>query len=215
MKSRRLLAPERSIHQSGKVRIAAGLALVALVAFGQSEMKGGTCVVDPVVMNNADSGAGSLRQAILDACDGSTVSFASTVVSPITLASALAIDKNLTIQGPGAKALTISGNNAVRVFNIGTVNPAINVTLSGLTVADGNPGYNFGGGILNTSKGTVTVASSAVTGNSAVLGGAICNQGTGTMNVTNCVVSGNSGVYFGGGGIFNDGGGGTINVTSS
>src|SRR5712692_8299656 len=72
------------------------------------------------VLTTADSGALSLRQAILDAnaAGGSnTVIFGFT--GSITLASALpAITTNLTIEGPGANFLTISGNNAVRIFTV-------------------------------------------------------------------------------------------------
>jgi hypothetical protein len=47
------------------------------------------CTTDPVVVNNLDSGAGSLRQAIVDACDGSTITFdMTTVISPISLTTA-------------------------------------------------------------------------------------------------------------------------------
>src|SRR5690349_17257659 len=107
-------------------RVAALLTLLVVLALPSimrlARTKAATCVMNPVVTNNADSGAGSLRQAILDACDGSTITFANTVASPITLTSQLVIAKNLTIQGPGAAALTISGNNSVRVFGIGVFN---------------------------------------------------------------------------------------------
>src|SRR5438067_3458044 len=63
------------------------------------------CATNPIVTTSADSGPGSLRKAIQDACVGSTITFDMTpghVTSPITLTSAeLLIDKNLTIQGPG------------------------------------------------------------------------------------------------------------------
>ena len=64
------------------------------------------CFTDQVVTTNADSGAGSLRQAIIDACPNSTITFDTTqVVSPISLTSdELLINKNLTITGPGAGA---------------------------------------------------------------------------------------------------------------
>ena len=63
------------------------------------------------VTNANDSGPNSLRQAILDAAAGDTISFASGVTGTITLTSAqLTINKNLTINGPGAAHLTISGN---------------------------------------------------------------------------------------------------------
>ena len=53
----------------------------------------------------------------------------------VTLTSGqLVINKSLTIQGPGANLLTVSGNNASRVFSISA--GAFNVTLSGLTIAN-------------------------------------------------------------------------------
>ena len=73
------------------------------------------CVTDPIVTINADSGAGSLRQAIIDACAGSTITFDMSpgkVTSPITLTSdELPIGQSLTIQGPGANLLTVSGGS--------------------------------------------------------------------------------------------------------
>ncbi len=66
-----------------------------------------------------DSGAGSLRAAITSVSAGDTIVFQSGLTGTITLASALpTINANLTIQGPGADSLTISGNNAVTVFTI-------------------------------------------------------------------------------------------------
>src|SRR6185369_6246832 len=123
------------------------------------------CLTNPVVTSNANSGGGSLRQAILDACPGSTITFNMTqVVSPILLTSGeLAINKNLTIQGPGANLLSISGNNASRVFNIG----AYTVGISGLTISNGlvSTPSTTGGGILN--NGTLTIANSTISGNTA------------------------------------------------
>ncbi len=62
------------------------------------------------VTNTNDAGSGSLRQAIIDASSGETIKFS--VTGTIRLTSGqLTIDKNLTINGPGANLLTISGNN--------------------------------------------------------------------------------------------------------
>jgi hypothetical protein len=210
------LTPMRSRRVAMLLTVMLVLALPSITR--HSAMEAATCVTNPVVMNNSDSGAGSLRQAILDACDGTTITFANTVASPITLASELAIDENLTIQGPGAGALTISGNNAVRVFNIGSLNPSINVTLSGLTISNGNATFIsgpsasgfFGGGIFSMSAGAVTVSNSTVCANHTTsdlggpdgFGGAICHMGTGTVTVSGCTVSSNGAEF--GGGIFSD-----------
>jgi hypothetical protein len=178
------------------------------------------CITNPVVTNSVDPGAGSLRQAIVDACDGSTISFDMTQVSsPITLtAGELVIDKNLTIAGPGANLLTVSGNQASRVFNISS---GVTAVLSRLTIADGKvtgPGGNFGGGIRNNG-GTLTIANSTLSGNSASggnqnAGGGIFNEGA--LTLTDSTLSGNSisggEVPKQGGGIFNAG---TVTITNS
>jgi len=55
-----------------------------------------------VVNNAADSGSGTLRQAISDASGGDTIAF-SVGISNITLTSGqISIDKSLTINGQGA-----------------------------------------------------------------------------------------------------------------
>src|SRR5437588_7243426 len=80
-----------------------------------------------LVSNNLDHGAGSLRQAISDAGSGDTIHFAPSVHA-ITLSSGeLDVMKSLTLAGPGASHLSISGNDASRVFNIAS---GATVTLS-------------------------------------------------------------------------------------
>src|ERR1700751_270817 len=61
------------------------------------------------VTNTNDSGPGSLRQALADASDGNTITFA--VTGTIGLTSGwLLIAKNITISGPSPDQLTIDGN---------------------------------------------------------------------------------------------------------
>ena len=148
-----------------------------------------------MVTSNADSGAGSLRQAILDACDGSTITFdMNQVTSPITLTTGeLLIGKNLTINGPTSTGLTISGNNASRIFNVQSGTVAISkMQISGGTVTGGNNG----GGVLNA--GTLTLINTTVSGNTAAnQGGGVYNSGT--LTLVNSTLSGNTGTLGGGG----------------
>jgi Calx-beta domain-containing protein/cadherin-like protein/Big-like domain-containing protein/uncharacterized protein DUF4214 len=171
------------------------------------------CSASVVVANTNDSSAGSLRQALLDVCDGGTITFdtaaghafdPATAPHTITLATGeLAINKSLAITAPGANQLTISGNNASRVFTVGS---GLTVSISGLTVSGGNglgTMSGFGGGVLNLG-GTLAVNNSAISDNSiAGSGGGIFNN-AGVMTITNSTISGNTTTGgSGGGGIFN------------
>jgi hypothetical protein len=165
-----------------------------------------------VVTSSNDSGAGSLRAIINSACPGSTISFdMSQVTSPITLATELAINKSLTISGPGASQLTISGNTVTRVFNVTVPSPGV-VTFSDLTIANGKIG-GVGGGILLNSTGTFNLNSSVLSGNVANFGGGIYNAGTGAVNISDSTFNNNSAPGSRGGGI--NMGGGAIKVSNS
>ncbi len=113
------------------------------------------------------------------------------VVSPITLTiGELSINKSLTIQGPGANLLTLSGNTASRVFSIQSANT---VTITGLTIANGRvTGSNNGAGVLN--NGTLTLTNCNIYGNSnpTQAGGGIYSGGIGNPSLTlnNCNIGG-------------------------
>src|SRR5438105_2454988 len=91
------------------------------------------------VTSAADSGLGTLRDAIVAAnknAGADVIAFSPIVFIPphtITLTSGeLLISDALTIQGPGASLLTVSGNNASRVFDIDAFGfVRINATISG------------------------------------------------------------------------------------
>ncbi len=107
------------------------------------------------------------------------------------------------IAGPSTTPVTISGNDAVEVFNVS--NPATVADLSNLIVADGLVADN-GGGITNA--GLLTITDCTISGNSATLaingcGGGIYNAQGSQLTVTNCTISGNSSAY--GGGVWNAG----------
>lgn len=165
---------------------------------------GTTLTITPaplMVTTTADSGPGSLRDAIAAAPAGGTVQFLTGLSGTISLnTGALLITQDVTITGPGAGLITVSGNHAFQVFRIA---PSVTVTLSGLTIANGSSLGTVGGGISN--EGTLTVSSSIISGNYASpRGGGIFNGSTGTLLLSNSTVTGNSAANAGGG-IFNDG----------
>ena len=117
------------------------------------------------VMNTNDSGDGSLRQAIADANaagGADTIDFDAGVFATsqtITLTTGeLVINGEVTINGPGADRLTISGNNVSLVF---LVSSGAMVTISDLTISHGSD--SLAGGIGNS--GTLTINNSILSGN--------------------------------------------------
>ena len=93
---------------------------------------------------------------------GGTVTFQAGVSGTITLTTGeLAISKNLTIAGPGAGVITVSGNHASRVFDIAAT---YSVGISRVMISDGNGQLRDGGGIENHGRPTVT--DSIISGNS-------------------------------------------------
>jgi len=165
-----------------------------------------TLLSTATVTDNADSGPGSLRDAIANAASGDMIVFADSLKNQtITLTSGqLAVYKSLDIEGPGATGLTLSGNGASRVFYL---YGGRKVTIAGLTITDGMA--PSGGGILETTTGgSLTVNNCAFTNNQAVddgsfnngLGGAI-ESARGALNVSNSAFSNNTGDSFSGGAI--------------
>ena len=167
----------------------------------------------------ADSGAGSLREALDLIAPEGIITFGPTLTDgTIALTSGqLAIDRSVTIDGSGAPNMTVSGNNVSRVFQVAA---GKTVSMNDLTIADG-VGAPQGGGILN--YGTLNLDYVIVTNNTEssgggaafdLGGGGIYNGDGATLNLTNSTVSNNSTLGQPGGGIygfFNS----TINVTNS
>jgi len=165
------------------------------------------------VTTAADSGAGSLRAEIAAANNGDTINFAASLQGQtITLTGGeLLINKGLTIQGPGAAQLTISGGNASRVFDVASSQP---VMLTGLTISNGHTTYfQGGGGIFNAGGSNLTVSACTISNSRANNGGGIYNDFGGTVTLSACNISGDSTFvpsyttpfHAEGGGIFNAG----------
>jgi len=195
----------------------------------------GQIVVDTTADEQQSNGLCSLREAIVNANQNSqagspdcaagigndTIVFELGAPSAtITLSSQLGAlptasdPRGLTIDGGSASAVTVSGGNAVRVFEVDTGD---RLALANLTVANGNPGPNgfFGGGGVLNLGGTLAVTDSTFAGNAsggAGIGGAISSISGGTLTVARSTFNGNttpdsnpSGASAGGGAIANAG----------
>src|SRR4030095_15914159 len=171
-----------------------------------------------VVTSNADSGAGSLRQIISNAPPGAVITFANTGKIELT-SGELAVEKPLSIEGPGAQELAIEradGSPAFRLFNI----KARGVSISGLALRNGlvsdKDDYEDGAAMLN--NGALILTRCVLSGNKAIgeysRGGAICNQWRSSLLVLRSTFIDNSanGYYGEGGAIYNYG---SLAVTNS
>jgi hypothetical protein len=175
------------------------------------------------VLNTADAGTGSLRQAILDsnaAAPGPNfINFDPTVFSTpqtITLATGeLDISASVTIAGPGSTLLTVDANMTSRIFDVDDSLPgAINVTITGMTLTHGNGNNGNAGGAIFNEDENLTLIDTTITGNISVdsKGGGLANY-AGTVLIQNSTITGNTGTD-GGGGLYFDGGSLTVQNTS-
>jgi hypothetical protein len=150
-----------------------------------------------VVTNTADSGTGSLREALQAAGDGDLVTFASSVTGAIDLTSPLHVDHAVTIHGPGADKLSIDGQNQVVDLVVDDPNAGV-VTISGLTFTHGK-GVT-GGAVDIASRSNVAMSRVRVTDSSASTGGGGIYVEQGSLSLRTSTVSGNTAPK--GGGIF-------------
>src|ERR1700730_11054290 len=103
------------------IAVTTGLMLVALGTLnpnvGTNRVRAFTVLT---VTNTNDNGTGSLRDAINTAAPGDTIMFNLSLPATIALTTGeVDISQNLTIAGPGANLLTVSGNNSSRAFSVG------------------------------------------------------------------------------------------------
>jgi len=165
----------------------------------------------------------TLRDALIAANadpDANTIDFAAGLSGTISLdrfnpftASHLAISAPVTIIGPGARLVAIDGASLVRVFFVDSAD----VSISGLTITNGNPFNANGGAILNQGNLTLTactISNSKTSDSSGGNGGGLFNGSNATASLVDCTISGNTAESFGGG-VYNDGTFSATNCTFS
>lgn len=178
------------------------------------------------VTNINDDGTGSLREAITQAnsnAQADTINFDAAffnVPRTITLTSGeLRITRDdstgfnlgrlLTVNGPGANLLTISGNNASRVFFVSLY---ANLAMSGITVRDGNGvgtilnSEGISGGGMLADRAVVSLSNVTFRNNSAAgSGGGLYLSALKSLTITDSLVTENHANVSGGGFIDYDG----------
>ena len=179
------------------------------------------------VSNTSDSGAGSFRQAIIDALAGGAGPHdiqAGGVTGTISLQSALPTITNTTIRihGPTSGTLTVTrGTGTFRIFKVDNSGGAVSATINRLSITNGDSGGE-GGGCIWVDNATFNLNYCTVSGGvSTVFGGGIHIRGTvgSTVNIHACTISGNIAGNGQGGGIYcndsNATGFLTLNITDS
>jgi len=122
----------------------------------------------------------SIQAAIDTAIPGDTIT-----VAAGTYVENVHIDKSLTIIGAGEDKTIVNGNQAGSVF---TIEPYIDVTISGMTIQNGNA--SFGGGILN--GGNLRISDCTITRNKALHQGCGFYISRGRTEISGCTISENT-----------------------
>ena len=169
------------------------------------------------VLNANDAGAGSLRQAVLDAnanAGADTITFDPSLAGTITLTTGqIDITDTVTITGPGAAVLEVSGNDASRIFDIAT--SGTDVTISGLSFVHGSsPAWNGRWSDWGATGGAIRVVSAGITLDQVTmsdnattrLGGGLGTKNASSVTVTDSTFTSNTAASGGGGLSFYGGG---------
>ena len=187
----------------------------------------------PLTVTNCNSsGPGSLAAVVAGAAANSTITF-SVTCSSITVTSTIDLTVPLTIEGPGASALEVddTNNSDEQSAEIFEVSPNIDVSMSGLSIQNGDPGIDnqgtltltdctmgsdqsqpFATGISN--EGTLTLSQCNITGNDDYYGYDNTSTGltnSGTATLSDCTITGtetdNTLIQTGGTAVWNQEGG--------
>ena len=178
-----------------------------------------------LVTSTADSGAGSLRDALGNAPNGAIVNFAAGLSGQTILLTngQITLSKGVTIDGSSlANSVRINGAGLSRIFRVnagvtakfdslvltngsapdfgGGIFCAGTLTLNQCTVAGNSAtdSYGWGGGVFVEGYARLTLNGCTFTGNRANAGGAVFQTGNGALIVNQCTVAQNEGYSVGG-----------------
>lgn len=182
-----------------------------------------------IVQNLNDSGAGSLRQAVLDANATpalDTVTFKAGLTGTVLLASKIDITAPIAVKGPGGAKIVLSGGGASQIFNVedgdttdspaaftglvftkgsaangGAIQSSESITVTSC-IFTGNTTTGDGGALMVNGGGPgvkVKITSSQFTGNTAVDGGALYLEAGGGTSIAKSIFTGNTAAGRGGG----------------
>jgi phospholipase C len=157
----------------------------------------------------ADSGVGTLRQALANAADGDTIDATSVSGTIMLTRGELRVTSSVTILGPSPATLTVDGNSASRVFH---VKSNVVVRIENLTITKGyvtryQPLYRrapFGGGIYS-DHASLTLGNCTLNRDDADYGGAVYVDG-GSLAIETSTLSGNKALSGAGAAIYVRGG---------
>ena len=161
------------------------------------------------VTTSADSGVGSLRQAILDAnanvnATPDLITFCTQLFGQTIIATSAAlptITDPVTIQGLGQNNLFISGGGQFRVLNI----TSSNVTITDLTILNGFAPFGTPAGGISSTGNSLVLNNVTVTQCAGGIGGGLNLK---NATITNCAIVSNTANEGGAG--FNDSGSVTV-----
>ena len=151
------------------------------------------------VLNADDSGAGSLRQAIIDA-NATTAqdtivfdsSFFNTSMKTITLATALpGLTNSVIINGPGADLATVDGNHLASVFDLTGSPFGTPITINDIRLTGGSSADR--GGAINVQDEVLTLSGVTLEGNTSTNGGGAIgvSDAAGVLTIDNSIIRDN------------------------
>ena len=193
-----------------------------LFAYASSPAQAATLTVNSLSDTTANDGQCTLREAIFNAnandqsgsTDCAPGSGSDTIRVGVTGTVQLTgklpnLSSDMSIEGPGADQFTVRRNTGgdYRIFTVTSDGTEPVVSISGITISNGNVPISLGGGILNF--GTLTISGSTISGNRAGDEGGGVSSTTSLSGpkttITNSTISGNYATARGSGVSNNDG----------